>query len=193
MARVADFNQVLAYNFWMDIDHARILANELMYLYSLDGWQLAFNNSKRMLGVCKEGEKKIELSRVYVLQNTEKHVQDTILHEIAHALVGVKHGHNQVWRDMCKRVGATPAACDKSASLPEGAWQARCPGCLTLFSRHRRPVRLSGMYCRKCGAERGKLLFRNVRKGAPTPEPFIKPVLAIKQERVQAPRQLTLF
>ncbi len=179
----------------MDIDHARILAHELMYLYSLNGWEFGFNNSKRMLGVCKEGEKRIELSRVYVAQNTERHVQDTILHEIAHALVGVKHGHNQVWRDMCKRVGATPAACDKSASLPEGAWQARCPSCVVLFSRHRRPVRLSGMYCRKCGPEKGKLLFKNTRKGQAAPIPFVQPVVAIKPEAVkeQAPRQLTLF
>ena len=38
---------------------------------------------------------------------------DTVRHEYAHAAVyllypGQKHGHDQVWRDMCRRVGCDP-------------------------------------------------------------------------------------
>lgn len=170
----------------MDLDQARILATDMMSLYGLNDWDFDFNTSKRQLGVCKESKRRIELSSHYVYQNSETHVKDTILHEIAHALVGVEHGHNDVWKRMCLRVGCLPKACDNSAILPQGAWQARCPDCMTLFHRHRKPVRLSGLYCKRCGPVKGRLLFQNVRL-----KPF-KAVAPVKEGRAKVPRQLTL-
>ncbi|MBI1270620.1 sprT domain-containing protein [bacterium] len=169
----------------MDLDQASILARDLMNLYGLSDWSFTFNNSKRQLGVCKGAKKSIELSSYYVFRNAEAHVKDTILHEIAHALVGVEHGHNDVWKKMCLRVGCLPKACDETAILPQGAWQARCPGCMTLFSRHRKPVRITGLYCKKCGPHKGRLLFQNVKKAS------FKPI-APSQNAVKAPKQLTL-
>lgn len=162
------------------------LATRLMAENGLTGWQFKLNRSKRILGVCREKEKRIELSHAYVLANDESHIRDTILHEIAHALVGVGHAHDQVWKEMCAGLGGTPRACDNSAVLPEGAWQARCAGCLRLFARHRKPEVLTGLYCRRCGPERGKLLFKNLRKQA------FKPIEPVKRGKVKEPRQLTL-
>jgi len=170
----------------MDLDHARNLATQMMSLYGLNDWTFEFNSSKRQLGVCKESKRRIELSSHYVFQNTEAHVKDTILHEIAHALVGVEHGHNEIWKRMCRRVGCLPKACDSSAILPQGAWQARCPGCMTLFHRHRKPANVAGMYCKRCGAVKGRLLFKNVRLKE------FKPVAPGKEGRLKEPRQLTL-
>lgn len=169
----------------MDLDQARILARDLMDLYGLNSWSFKFNSSKRQLGVCKGGINRIELSSHYVRQNAEAHVKDTILHEIAHALVGVEHGHNDVWKKMCMRLGCLPKACDNTAILPKGAWQARCPGCLNLFTRHRKPARLTGLYCKRCGPLKGRLLFQNIRKAS------FKPVAPAKTT-VKAPKQLTL-
>lgn len=170
----------------MHLDSAKELAHDLMHLYGLTSWSFKFNNTKRMLGICKAGSKRIELSAAYVYQNNEEHVRDTILHEIAHAIVGVEHGHDDVWKEMCVQIGCKPKACDNTALLPAGAWQARCANCFTLFSRHRKPELITGMYCKKCGPAKGKLFFKKVRKS------IFKPVAPAKPGRLKSPRQLTL-
>lgn len=38
--------------------------------------------------------------------NNDK-IQDTVLHEIAHAIVGNNHHHDRVWRDCAQRIGCT--------------------------------------------------------------------------------------
>ena len=170
----------------MHLNLAEQLAQDLMSIFGLDDWSFKFNNSKRMLGVCKEGKRTIELSSAYVRENSVEHVQDTILHEIAHALVGVQNGHNDVWKSMCRRIGASPKACDSTALLPKGPWQARCPGCFILFHRHRRPAKLNGLYCKKCGPWKGRLLFKKVITAT------FKPVEPAQSQRLKEPRQLTL-
>lgn len=150
----------------MELSEARELSVNLISLNGLDDWTFGFNKNKRRLGVCKQDERLIELSEHYVTHNTREHVLDTILHEIAHAIVGTQHGHDDVWKAMCLRLGASPASCSATAVMPEGSWQARCPGCATVFTRHRRPRRLRGRYCVACGPDRGQLVFHDVRDPA---------------------------
>lgn len=40
------------------------------------------------------------------LKNGNK-IQDTVLHEIAHAIVGNKHHHDRVWKDCAQRIGCS--------------------------------------------------------------------------------------
>jgi predicted SprT family Zn-dependent metalloprotease len=147
----------------MDLDHATEIAFKLIRANGLIDWDFKLNKNKRRLGVCKEYIKRIELSEHYVLRNEYEHVTDTILHEIAHALVGAEHGHDAVWKDMCLRLGCTPKACENAVEMPVGDWRAQCPGCKQLFHRHKKPARLRGMYCVPCGPEQGRLAFSNAR------------------------------
>jgi predicted SprT family Zn-dependent metalloprotease len=147
----------------MDKFDATTLARNLLNDHGLPSWDVKLNNNKRQLGVCKEYLKRIELSEHYVTRNPREMVVDTILHEIAHALVGVEHGHDAVWKEMCKRLGCTPKSCDKKVEMPEGDWRAECPTCHKLFTRHRKPKSLRGFYCTKCGAVDGALLYTNLR------------------------------
>ena len=131
-----------------------------MAQHGLTEWQFAFNTNKRRAGVCRYPARgrpgRIELSRHYVLRNPTDEVRDTILHEIAHALVGHGHGHDEVWRAKCVEVGARPERCyDETVEMPKGRWRATCGGCGREHDRHRRPQRLTGWHCRKCGKERG--------------------------------------
>ncbi len=141
---------------------AKALASQLMAQHGLTGWQFAFNTNKRRAGVCRYPMKsrpgRIELSRHYVLRNPADEVRDTILHEIAHALVGPRHGHDEVWKAKCVEVGARPERCyDDTVVMPKGRWRATCGGCGREHDRHRRPKRLTGWWCRGCGKERGAL------------------------------------
>jgi predicted SprT family Zn-dependent metalloprotease len=137
----------------------RTLAIELMSRHGLNDWTFAFNRRKSTLGLCRFGMKAIELSIYLVDRNELDEIRDTILHEIAHALVGPGHGHDAVWRRKAAEIGARPKRCGQ-ALMPEGRWQARCGGCGQAFSRHRRPKRLRGWFCRSCGPERGELTWR---------------------------------
>src|SRR4051794_40057748 len=86
----------------------RQLALERMTQHGLHGWSFAFNRRKRAMGLCRYSRKTIELSIYLVDRNGFEEILDTILHEIAHALVGPCHGHDAVWKAKCREVGAKP-------------------------------------------------------------------------------------
>jgi hypothetical protein len=64
---------------------------------------------------------------------------------------------------MCVRLGCNPKSCEMNVEMPTGDWRAQCPSCRELFTRHRRPVSLKGMYCLSCGPEVGRLSFSNTK------------------------------
>jgi SprT protein len=132
------------------------LACTLLTVHGLDGWSFAFNRRKRAMGYCYYGRKTVELSIYFVERNPEPVIRDTLLHEIAHALIGPEHGHDQAWKEKCLEIGAKPERFG-SANMPVGRWRARCSSCGKAFHRHRRPKRLQGWYCLHCGLERGML------------------------------------
>ncbi len=138
---------------------ARTLALDLMARHGLHDWAFGFNHGRRMMGLCRYAKKRIELSGHMVVRNGEDEVRDTILHEIAHALVGPSHGHDEVWRQKCLEIGAKPERCG-AADMPKGRWQSRCGGCEMVFHRHRRPARAEGWFCKACGPIAGKLIWR---------------------------------
>jgi predicted SprT family Zn-dependent metalloprotease len=134
---------------------ARLLLDQ----HGLTGWSFAYNRRKRSLGLCVYRGKRIELSTHLVARNGDDEVRDTLLHEIAHALTGPGHGHDDAWKAVCLRIGARPERLASDADMPQGAWLARCPGCGTVHSRHRRPRRLIGWFCRPCGPSHGSLVW----------------------------------
>jgi predicted SprT family Zn-dependent metalloprotease len=138
----------------------RRLARDLLDRHGLSDWTFAFNRRLRCLGVCHYRTRTIELSRHFVRLNDGAEIRETLLHEIAHALVGPGHGHDAVWKRKCLEVGCRPERCGHAA-MPEGRWKADCPGCGERFHRHRRPRRLRGWFCVECGPADGKLVWRD--------------------------------
>lgn len=80
---------------------ARRMARDLMTKYRLWGaWQLDFERrSTRRYGACSHHKRTISLSERETLERPPAEVADTLLHEIAHALVGPWHGHDTAWRE----------------------------------------------------------------------------------------------
>src|SRR5436305_12159247 len=76
---------------------ARELARALMDAHGLADWEFRFNRRKRGAGLCLHHRGTIELSLYFVRLNGPDKVRETLLHEIAHALVGPGHGHGPVW------------------------------------------------------------------------------------------------
>ena len=143
----------------MNLYAARTMARELMAQHGLGDWTFAFDHARRRFGACAWSRKRISLSRVLTLLNSEEEVQDTILHEIAHAHCP-RDGHGAKWKEMCVRIGAKPARCYSHADVVTPArraarFQIGCPRCGWWQDRFRRTRRK--LVCRKC---RGGVVIR---------------------------------
>ena len=141
------------------------LACQLFARHGLHDWSFTFNRRKCDMGLCLFGPKVIALSRHFVRLNEEDVVRDTLLHEIAHALVGPGHGHDHIWKRKCLEIGAKPERVCDTVAMPAGRWLAQCGGCGMLHHKHRKPKHLVGWYCRRCGQERGRLTWHREAAG----------------------------
>lgn len=125
---------------------------ELMTQYGLTalGWRFQWDRAKKRFGLCSHRRRVISLSRHLVRINTPEETEDTIRHEIAHALVGTGQGHNWRWRLKARELGARPQRCASgNAKTIPGHWVATCVGCGTEFNRHKRPPKRR-LSCGKC-------------------------------------------
>jgi predicted SprT family Zn-dependent metalloprotease len=170
----------------MDQTLAHQMALELMEHFGLfeAGWRFRWGSGKRQLGSVRVTRRRhptssriiehktLTLSRHLVSLNTTQEVRDTILHEIAHALAGVEHGHDAVWKAVCLKIGAKPQRlADESVRIVSPAWEILCPSCRKVVAqRHRRMNRdrLKSSYCRHCGPQtRGSLIMRDTQEKQP--------------------------
>lgn len=150
-----------------DIPHLAAILLEEHGLAKL-GWKFKWDRAVKRAGACWHERRSISLSRKYAELNTASNpdeVFDTILHEVAHALAGAEHGHDDVWKAACIRVGAVPKACYNPAevAMPQGRYLATCAGCGAVFSRHKMPPSNRHYHCRKCGPEHGKVTYHDTK------------------------------
>jgi predicted SprT family Zn-dependent metalloprotease len=144
----------------MDLMAAYAIAFDSMEKHGLieQGWRFHFSRAKTILGQCFHCMKRIYLSKAYVEANAEADIRNTILHEIAHALVGPDHNHDMTWKLKAIEVGARPEVCGRShIEMPKGKYVGVCVGCGYEEHRHRKPkyINTEGMYshieCKRMG------------------------------------------
>ena len=76
------------------------------------GWSFVWDTKAvRRYGQCRYRSKEIGITKKLANINTVEETKDVVLHEIAHALTGPGHGHDYVWKRMCRKVGAKPERC----------------------------------------------------------------------------------
>lgn len=112
------------------------------------GWQLAFDLAPARAGSCRYEKKQITLSVTYCLKASKGEIVDTILHEIAHAIVGPKHGHDAAWKAAAQRIGCTAERCHHVQHTPP-RWHGGC-GCGQEWKRQRLTQRARTSRCSKC-------------------------------------------
>lgn len=82
----------------MTIEEAVKMTRKLMDDNNLKNWRIVVDDAKRRIGVCKHTYKIIGLSRNLIPISKDESVLNTITHEIAHAVVGPRNGHNYIWK-----------------------------------------------------------------------------------------------
>lgn len=113
----------------MDLNEARILAElHIENHLSGQGWTFEWTRSKRSFGICRHAPKKvIGLSSILTQGEEYAAMEQTILHEIAHAICGPGMKHGKIWKSVARAIGvknprATRLHTAKEEDMPTPKW-----------------------------------------------------------------------
>jgi len=90
------------------------------------GWKFKWDKAISSAGCCHFSSSTITLSRHLIPLMPESEVRDIILHEIAHALVGVNHAHDVVWKAKAIEIGCSGNRCYDSNYSVKPKYKAIC-------------------------------------------------------------------
>lgn len=138
----------------MDLLDAEDLVIDKMGEYGLlrDGWHFQWDRAKTRAGICSPRQKLIGMSEIVIAINDEAFALDTILHEIAHALVPVNvKAHGVEWKEMAAKLGADPDfSVYDELNRPEPKWVGSCPVCDWECKRYRLKRGMRVTSCPSC-------------------------------------------
>jgi predicted SprT family Zn-dependent metalloprotease len=131
----------------------RELADRLLVEHGLADWSFDFDHATRRAGCCDYRRKQISMAMQFGRRANETEIADTLLHEIAHALVGKKHNHNAVWRAKAQEIGGSGERCHDTRFCPPRYIIACRNGCWSATAERRR----RNLVCRQC---RGEIVYQ---------------------------------
>ncbi len=137
------------------------LGNGLLSKFKSSGalpkaWAFGFDLATSRAGVCRYLEQCIDLSVSYCLAASRAEIEDTVLHEIAHAIVGPRHNHDAVWKSKAREIGCVGERCHRvQHTTPK--WVGEC-GCGQRWYRQTLQRRM--MRNRACARCRGVITWR---------------------------------
>ncbi len=121
-------------------------ADELLAKHQLHEWRFTFDHANRRAGHCIHRQQLITLSGQFCLIANDDEITDTILHEIAHALVDPKHGHNKVWQAKAREIGCS-ANVTHCVEFSVPKYIISCSKCGTHGTRYKRK---QNSVCARC-------------------------------------------
>ena len=124
-------------------------AEKLLAKHGLGNWRFVFDHASRRGGRCAFDKHEISLSEQFAIVASENEVTDTILHEITHALVGPKHGHDAVWEATAHSIGCSGRV-THDVDFSTARWILTCTSCGWRVPRIRRR---KGLVCKGCGQQ----------------------------------------
>jgi predicted SprT family Zn-dependent metalloprotease len=124
----------------MDLQEAEGRVRGLMVQHGLSDWTFRWDRAIRRFGYCLARQKVISLSQQLVALNEWPQVENTILHEVAHAIAGPGIGHGRAWKEIALRIGCTGERCYNGTEVrtPAAKFIGACPGCGVTVQRNRR-------------------------------------------------------
>ncbi len=130
------------------LDEIARMADELLARHHLRHWRFIFDDARTRGGMCSSRDQIISVSKQFCLSGAAAQIKDTLLHEIAHALVGPNHGHDEVWRAKALEIGCT-AERTLNAKITQPRFIMSCHVCGWHQTRHKR----QRLVCKHCARE----------------------------------------
>lgn len=145
----------------------------------LPHWNWQWNNNVSRLGCCKYDMQTIFLSLPWTKKVDDDEALDTLLHELAHAIVFMRYGinairrdgyHGRLWQKVCVELGVIPnrlTRTDVKMSdldvVPK--WLVKCRTCGITTPYYRKPKYKIGRYicvpCKKSGNKDQLVMIQN--------------------------------
>jgi predicted SprT family Zn-dependent metalloprotease len=150
---------------------ARQITLRMLAENGLTGWTLRFGTARTQAGLCSYAKRQITLSKVLMAAGHYDSTMDTIAHEVAHAIVGSKHGHDRVWQMKHRELGGNGKRCLEATEivnhdLLQGAYEGTCPRCARKIYMHRMPTKVKS--CGVCSHKFDpELVFTWIKNGVP--------------------------
>jgi predicted SprT family Zn-dependent metalloprotease len=136
--------------------HLEELAASLLQEHGLHHWKFRWDHARTRFGCCHYSSQVISLSKKLTALRSDKEIRNTLLHEIAHALVGYENHHNRIWRNKAIEIGCDGKRCSNDVQIAP-RFVGTCPSCGTEVLRHRRKE----ISCSKCDRNfNPRFLFR---------------------------------
>jgi len=131
----------------LSVAQAMALATMARHI-DLSVWGFKFDNGKRRAGQCNYTERVISISKHLVEHHSLDEVQQVVLHEIAHAMVGSEAGHGPIFKKQAAALGYRGNNFSgREIAASEAPWVGHCQAGHVHY-RYRKPTRPLG--CALC-------------------------------------------
>lgn len=146
-----------------DLERVRAWAESLIVVHLDASWTFGFDNAKRRAGQCDYRRKRLTVSRYLAARHGDDENHQTLLHEVAHAIVGPEAAHGPRWRLAARELGYVGGVTHHGETATELApWVGLCPAGHVAY-RYRRPSRATS--CATCAPRFDeRFVFRWVRR-----------------------------
>jgi predicted SprT family Zn-dependent metalloprotease len=133
-------------------------AEELLRQHGLaqQGWKFVWDKRPTgRAGQCRYGRQEIGLSwKIFSIEANRAEAENTILHEIAHALTPGAH-HGPAWKRVARDIGCSAARCHQLETPPrkQGRYAGSCACGTDFHNKHRMTFRngeVPKFRCNKC-------------------------------------------
>lgn len=139
-----------------DLNTFADLARQTLDNHGLEDWTFAWDRAVKRNGQCSHGQRRITMSRPLTSIATDDEAFQTLLHEIAHALVGSSHGHDTTWLRMARAIGYTGHRQSSRQDYDKVAATApyidSCPNGHTSPRWRKKPARARATSCGRCSS-----------------------------------------
>lgn len=112
---------------------ALLLGAQLLIDHGLGDWKVGAHNKRRVLADCNNRAKTIRYSKNFLTIATREDFIGVTLHEIAHALVGPGHGHDNVFKRKVLEISPNADYSGANVAKPVSThkYDLVCPECGT--------------------------------------------------------------